>query len=76
MADNAPPPGRMDAFALHAAAAALFVATFAAFGGWLHTVRELNRLCAYQAIGAEALRIAQSAHATAPVPEIYVRKRE
>ena len=65
------------AFALRTAAAALLAAILAASGGWLYTVRELNRLTAYHVVGAEALRMAQSARAQrAPVPEIYAKKWE
>jgi hypothetical protein len=63
--------------AARAVTAALIVATLAAAGGWLHTVRELNRLAAYQSVGAEALRLAQSARAEkAPAPAIYARRWE
>jgi hypothetical protein len=75
-AENAPPekPGRSPAPWI---AAALLVMALAAIGGWLYTVRELNRLAAYRVVGAEALRLAQSAHAEpAPAPAIYATKRE
>lgn len=76
-AEHILPEDRGHPFALRAAAAALIVTTLAAIGGWLYTVRELNRLTAYQVVGAEALQLAQSARAeTAPVPEIYVKKWE
>ena len=76
-ADNALPQNRARRFALHAVAAALFLAILAASGAWLHTVRELNRLAAYHPVGAEALRMAQSARTeTAPAPKIYARKWE
>ena len=76
-ADNAPPQNRARGFALHAAAATLFLAILAASGGWLYTVRELNRLAAYRVVGAEALRLAQSARAERePVPRIYANKWE
>lgn len=59
------------------AAPALLIATLAAIGGWLHTVRELNRLACYEVVGAEALRLARSARAEkAPGPAIYVKKCE
>ena len=68
---------RAHAFALHAAAAALLIAILVASGGWLHTVRDLNRLTAYHPVGAEALRMARSAHVeTAPAPNIYAGKWE
>lgn len=76
-AEHLPPQNPAQPFALQAAAAALLVAILAASGAWLHTVRELNRLAAYQCVGAEALRLAQSARAEkAPGPAIYARKRE
>lgn len=58
-------------------AVALVVLALAAIGGWLYTVRELNRLAAYRSVGAEALRMVQSARAAqAPVPAIYAGKWE
>ena len=38
------PRNRAGSYALQAALAALIVGVLAAFGGWLYTVRELNRL--------------------------------
>lgn len=37
-------------------AVVLMVAAFAAAGGWLYTVRELNRLVAYEVVRSVALR--------------------
>lgn len=42
------------------AVAAVCLVVLAALGAWLHTVRELNRLTAYEVVGAEALRLAQA----------------
>ena len=76
-AEDALPENSAHTFALRAAAAALLVAILAAFGAWLYTVRELNRLAAYHPVGAGALRMAQSARTeTAPAPNIYARKWE
>jgi hypothetical protein len=76
-AEDAVPRNRAGSYALQAALAALIVGVLAAFGGWLYTVRELNRLAAYHVVGAEALRLAHSAHAKPePVPAIYAGKWE
>ena len=76
-ADDAHSPDRARRRNLHAAAALLCVAILAAAGGWLHTVRELNRLAAYRAVGAEALRLAPSARAEQAIaPAIYAKKWE
>lgn len=76
-AENLLPQNRAHLYALRAAAAALILTTLVAIGGWLHTVRELNRLAAYQCVGAEALGLAQSVRAkNAPVPKIYVKRWE
>ena len=58
-------------------AAALVVLALAVTGGWLYTVRELNRLAAYRVVGAEALRLAHAKGAEKiPAPAIYARKWE
>ena len=76
-ADDVLPQNYAHTTAVRTAAAALLAAVLAASSGWLYTVRELNRLAAYHVVGAEALRMAQSARAeTAPVPEIYAKKWE
>jgi hypothetical protein len=76
-AEHLLPQNPAQLFAVRAAAAALIVATLAAIGGWLYTVRELNRLAAYQVVGAEALRLAQTARAEkVPGPAIYAGKWE
>jgi len=76
-AENAQPEYRARRLIVHVAAAALFVAVLAASGGWVHTMRELNQLVAYRCVGAEALRMAQSARTEkAATPAIYAGKRE
>jgi hypothetical protein len=77
-AENWPPEEeRQLPFAPWIAAALLTVATLATFGGWLYTVRELNRLANYPVVGAEALRLAQSARAAkAAKPEISASRRQ
>jgi hypothetical protein len=74
-AENASPDRRGGSFAPRAAAALLIFTALAAVGGWLHTVRELNRLTAYQVVGAEALRQLRAAHAgKTAIPEIGAKR--
>lgn len=75
-ADGRAPEPNVDASVPTAAAAAtpvvgaLLVIALAAAGGWLYTVRELNRTLAYEVAGAAALRQAGALRgALAPLPE-------